>query len=106
MNRFAAYSVIALAYLVGGGSLIFFGVFLVGSPFLVIRFDFSETQALLWDGTLSMLFFIQHSGMIRPSFHVPRWFAMPLHYRPAIYAITSGAVLTAVALANLANSSL
>jgi len=98
VNRFAAYSVIALAYLVGGGSLILFGAFLCGKPFIVIGFDFSETQVLLWDGMLSMLFFIQHSGMIRPSFHVPRWFAMPLHYRSAIYAIASGVVLTAVVL--------
>jgi protein-S-isoprenylcysteine O-methyltransferase Ste14 len=98
VNRFAAYSVIVLAHLVGGGSLILFGAFLLGGSFTIIRFDFSETQVLLWDGMLSMLFFIQHSGMIRPSFHVPRWFAMPLHYRPAIYAITSGVVLTAVVL--------
>lgn len=67
MNRFAAYCVIGLSTVLGGGSLLLFGAFLIAGPFTIIRFDASEGQALVWNGTLS-LFFIQHSGMIRGTF--------------------------------------
>jgi protein-S-isoprenylcysteine O-methyltransferase Ste14 len=97
MDRFTAYSVIALAYLIGGGSLLLFGAFLVAGPFSIIRFDLPEAQALLWDAFLSMLFFIQHSGMIRQSFRA-RLSAVQPHYQPSTYAIASGAVLAAVVL--------
>ncbi len=98
MDRFAAYSVIVLAYLIGGGSLLLFGAFLVAGPFSIIRFDVSEAQALLWDAFLSMLFFIQHSGTIRPSFRAWLSYAVPPHYQPATYAIASGTVLATVVL--------
>lgn len=78
--------------------MILFGTFLFYGSFTVIRFDFSQTQVLLWDGSLSFLFFIQHSGMIRASFHVPRWLGIPDNYRAAVYAIASGAVLAGVVL--------
>jgi protein-S-isoprenylcysteine O-methyltransferase Ste14 len=97
MNRFAAYSVLVLAYLVGGGSLLLFGAFLVAGPFSFIRFDLPEAQALLWDAFLSILFFIQHSGMIRQSFRA-RMSAIQPHYQPSTYAIASGVVLAAVVL--------
>jgi protein-S-isoprenylcysteine O-methyltransferase Ste14 len=52
----------------------------------------------MWNAGLSLAFFAQHSGMIRARFR--RWLgarvAPPFH--PAIYAIASGAVLTAVVL--------
>lgn len=98
MNRLSAYSVIILAYLIGGGSLLLFGAFLIVGPFAFIRFDVPEAQALISDGLLSLLFFAQHSGMIRTSFRT--WFssAIPSRYHPAIYAIASGTVLAAVVL--------
>ena len=88
----------AIAILIGGGSLLLFGVFLVIGPITIVRFYASEHQVLLWDGLLSILFFIQHSGMIRTSFRT--WLApiIPRHYHPSTYAITSGIVLTAVVL--------
>ena len=88
----------AMAILLGGGSLLLFAVFLVGGPIAIVRFGATERQALLWDGMLSILFFIQHSGMIRTSFRT--WLApiVPRHYHPATYAIASGIALTAVVL--------
>ena len=65
VNRFTAYFIITLSTLLGGGSLLLFGAFLIRGPFTVIRFDASETQVLMWNGFLSLLFFIQHSGMVR-----------------------------------------
>ncbi len=97
-NRFAAYLVIVLATLSGGGSLLIFGAFLIAGPFTVIHLNISEPQALLWDGFLSAVFFLQHSGVIRSSFRT--WFSsiIPAHYYSATYAIASGTVLTAVVL--------
>jgi hypothetical protein len=68
VNRFAAYCAIVLSTVLGGGPLLLFGAFLITGPFTIIRFDASESQVLIWGGFLSMLFFIQHSGMsIRPN---------------------------------------
>ena len=78
--------------------MLFFGAFLITGPFTIIRFDASEAQELLWDGFLSLAFFIQHSGTIRPSFRTRLLSAIPSHYHPATYAIASGAVLTTVVL--------
>jgi protein-S-isoprenylcysteine O-methyltransferase Ste14 len=98
MNRFIAYTVIVLSIVIGGSSLLIFAVFVINGPFTIIRFDTSEVQSLLWDGFLSILFFIQHSGMIRRSFHTWLSFAIPRYYHSAIYSIASGIVLIAMVL--------
>ena len=98
VNRFVAYCVIALSTVLGGGSLLLFGAFLITGPFTIIRFDASESQVLIWDGFLSMLFFIQHSGMIRATFRTWLSSTIPRFYHPATYAIVSGIVLTIVVL--------
>ncbi len=98
MNLFAAYSMMASAILIGGGSLLLFGVFLVVGPITIVRFYSSEHQVLLWDGLLSMLFFIQHSGMIRKSFRTRLAAIIARHYHMSTYAIASGIALTAVVL--------
>jgi protein-S-isoprenylcysteine O-methyltransferase Ste14 len=88
----------AMAILIGGGSLLLFGVFLVLGPIAVVHFHASEHQALLWDGLLSILFFIQHSGMVRTSFRTRLTPIVPPPYHPATYAIASGIALTGVVL--------
>ena len=98
VNRFAAYCVIVLATVLGGGSLLLFGAFLIIGPFTIIYFDASEEQVLIWNGFLSMLFFIQHSGMMRATFRTWLSSAIPRYYHPATYAIVSGIVLTIVVL--------
>ncbi len=87
-----------ITVVLGGGSLFLFGAFLAIGPFTVVHFNASEHQVLLWNGFLSLLFFIQHSGMIRTTFR--DWLAhvMPRHYHPSFYAIASGIALTAVVL--------
>ncbi len=98
MNRFVAYTIMTLAVVIGGGSLLLFGIFLIIGPIPIIRFDASEHQVLFWDGLLSILFFIQHSGMIRTSFHNRLAPVIPRYYHPAIYSIASGIVLAALVL--------
>lgn len=98
MNRFAAYCIIFLSIALGGGSLILFGVFLIFGPYTILRFDISEAHVLIWDCSLSILFFVQHSGMIRTSFRAWLSSSIPRYCHPAAYSIMSGIVLTAVAL--------
>ena len=99
MNRVLAYCVMATASFLGGGALLLFSAFLIAGPFTPVRFDLSQTQILLLDAVLSMLFFVQHSGMVRQSFRA--WLAqtLPRTYHPAVYAIASGlALVTLVVL--------
>jgi protein-S-isoprenylcysteine O-methyltransferase Ste14 len=98
VNRFLAYFMIILSTLLGGVSLLLFGAFLIMSPFNVIRFNASEAQVLIWDMFLSLLFFIQHSGMIRASFRNRLSAIVPHYYHSAIYSIVSGIVLIVVVL--------
>ena len=98
MNRFAAYFIIILSSVLGGGSLLLFGAFLIIRPFNIIRFNASEAQVLIWDGFLSLLFFIQHSGMIRASFRNRLSSVTPRYCHPAIYSIVSGIALIVVVL--------
>lgn len=94
----AAYSMMALAVLAGGGSLILFGLFLLIGPIALVPLCSSERQALLWDGLLSALFFLQHSGMVRASFRDRLAVMVPRHYHPATYAVASGIALAAMVL--------
>lgn len=93
-NRFAAYVVMILAVLLGGGSLLLFAVFLGIGAFGPVLFRASQTQILLWDGFLCLVFFVQHSGMVRKS--SKKRFARIIHsrYHPAAYSIASGIALT------------
>ena len=96
--RLLAYGSMTLAVVVGGGSLLLFAAFLVIGPFTVFRFGTTEPSVLAWDGFLSLLFFVQHSGMVRTTFRTRLAARVPEHFHPAIYAIASGIALTAVVL--------
>lgn len=98
MNRFAAYGIMVLSIVLGSGSLLLFGIFLINGPFTIIPFDASEGQVLVWDGFLSIFFFIQHSVMTRKTFRARLFSAIPRHYHPATYSIASGIVLIFVVL--------
>ena len=98
VNQFVPYTIMTLAVAIGGGSLLLFGTFLLIGAIPIVRFGASEFQVLLWDGLLSILFFIQHSGMIRTSFRNRLAFITPPHYQPTTYAIASGIVLGGLVL--------
>ena len=102
MNRPLACLVIASATLLGGGSLLLFGWFVVFGaiplPGFSLRFALSDAQVLLWDGALSLLFFVQHSGMVRRSFRAWLGRRVPQAFHAAAYAVASGLVLAGVVL--------
>jgi protein-S-isoprenylcysteine O-methyltransferase Ste14 len=98
MNKYAAYIIITLARSLGGMSLLVFAIFLFVGSLNLLDMHLDESEVLWFDAGLSLLFFIQHSGMIRKPFH--RWLArfIPEEYTAAIYAIASGIVLLLVIL--------
>ena len=97
MSKPLSATMFVLALALGLGSVLLFAAVPLGSLRLVSP-DWTLTTVLLWDAALSMLFFIQHSGMIRKPFRA--WLARLIdpRYRAAIYGIASGAALTAVVL--------
>jgi protein-S-isoprenylcysteine O-methyltransferase Ste14 len=85
--------VLLLSALLGGLSLIGFGLFLAVGPFEIAPLGLSPKTALAWDAGLCVVFFVQHSAMIRRPFRERLGRAMPAHYYPAVYSIAAGIVL-------------
>lgn len=96
MRRFSTYMILGLSGLLGGGSLIVFTVFLYAGSFNLTDPGLGHKNDLWLDAGLSLMFFIQHSGMVRTPFR--RWLTrfIPEEFSGAVYAIASGAVLAAV----------
>jgi methanethiol S-methyltransferase len=95
-HSYAAYLLLGFTCLVGGGSLIAFMVFLFVGPFNLIDLGLDQSTLLGVDAGLSLLFFLQHSGMVRKSFR--EWMARFTReeWGDALYAIASGVALSLV----------
>ena len=87
---------IPAARFTGSASLFLFGLFLFFGARSVIDIRLSEVNVMRWNAMLSVLFFIQHSSMVRRSLNARLINYLPGHYHGALYTIISGAVLTAV----------
>jgi len=98
VSRLTAYMTVALAVLLGGGSMLLLGIFLVLGSFQLLDLGLSVPAALAVDGALCLAFFIQHSGMVRRSFQRRFDAFAPGHYRGAVYAIVSGVMLLTLLL--------
>jgi protein-S-isoprenylcysteine O-methyltransferase Ste14 len=59
----------------------------------LVNLELTTTGILLFDAGLSLVFFLQHSGMVRKSFHRYLKQYIPEAYMSAIYTISSGIVL-------------
>jgi protein-S-isoprenylcysteine O-methyltransferase Ste14 len=94
----AARTVMVLAGTLGWLSLLAFMVFLFIGSLNVVDLGLDTAGTLSLDAGLCLLFFIQHSVMVRKSFR--RWLARstPDAYVSAIYAICSSLVLLAVVI--------
>ena len=92
-RRFTAYSVLGLAGLFGGGTLLAFMLFLYIGPFKLVDLGMAESTSLLFDACLCLIFFVQHSVMIRRSVRQRLARFIPAQYDAALFAIVSGVVL-------------
>jgi protein-S-isoprenylcysteine O-methyltransferase Ste14 len=90
------YLLIFLSYLLGGTSLFLLVVFLYFGPLDILTLEISEIKKLMINFMISLLFFIQHSGMVRKRFQ--DWMVRYVvgAYREALYTICSGLLLLLV----------
>jgi len=95
IRRVLKYLVTGSAFLLGWGSLVVFTLFLFFGSFNLVNLGLGE-GGLLLDAGLSLLFFLQHSGMVRRKFRRSLATIMPEEYYAALYAIVSGATVLAV----------
>ncbi len=96
MNKRAARTAIGIAVSIGWASMLAFLAFLVIGPVSPLDFSFSQRGLLRLDAGLSLVFFIQHSVMIRKSFRT--WITRPVspEYFGVLYTVASGVALLAL----------
>jgi protein-S-isoprenylcysteine O-methyltransferase Ste14 len=87
------YLGVLLASGVGSASLLFLVAFLFLGSFHFLPLGLGPAAALAWNAMLSVVFFLQHSGMVRRSFRqgLERFLAEPFH--GLVYTSASGAAL-------------
>jgi len=95
-DRLRAKWVMVAAVICGCGWVALLAAFPTGSPLL--RPHWPLETVLWWDTGLSLLFFLQHSGMVRRKFRARMATVIPPHYHGATYAIVSGVTLAIVIL--------
>ena len=75
-----------------------FVVFLYAGPLRLVELQLGSRGDLAVDAGLSLLFFVQHSWMVRRSFRERLARLIPTHYLDAVYTIASGMALLGVVL--------
>ena len=95
-SRMTLRLILISASIVGQGSLLIFLLFLYRGTLTLFQMELTQGKALVWDGLLSVIFFVQHSGMVRRGFR--NWLSnfIPPLYHGALYTIVSGLTLTAL----------
>lgn len=89
-HKSPAVIMIGLSVIIGGTSLPAFGLFLLLGPLFNQHADMPLAWALLVDTFLSLVFFLQHSIMVRNFFRTRLEQRVHNAYAGAIYAIASG----------------
>jgi methanethiol S-methyltransferase len=95
-SRVTLKVILISASLAGQGSLLLFVIFLYRGPLLIFQMGLTQWKALVWDGLLSVIFFVQHSGMVRKGLRNRLSNFIPPLYHGALYTIVSGLTLTGV----------
>jgi methanethiol S-methyltransferase len=96
-SKTLSITMFVLALALGLGSVLLFAGLPLGGLRLVSP-DWPLSTVLWWDAALSMLFFVQHSGMIRRRFRSWLGRLVDPRYHGAIYGIASGVALATVVL--------
>lgn len=93
MKNVISRLLIVLSLGIGGGGMLLFAWFLsAGTPFSIVLAQ-SSGGRLAVDTLLSLLFFLQHSGMVRHGAKARIARHLPASYNPALYSIASGIAL-------------
>ncbi len=93
------YAFAGLTVLTGVGSFVVFGKFLGGMGLGIFQFGLSPLAAAFFDAALCLIFFIQHSGMVRRSFRewseqwIPSWLSRALYTFTSAFALVLMCVL-------------
>ena len=93
------YAFVTLTVLAGVSAFVVFGTFLGGMGLGIFQFGLSPLAAALFDVGLCLIFFIQHSGMVRRSFRkwseqwIPGWVSRALYTFASAFALTLLCVL-------------
>lgn len=93
MRRIPLILVLVLTILIGGGGLLAFIILLYGGPYSGIDFGLSTMGILLFDTSLSLVFFLQHSGMLRKRLQRLMQRVLPKAFIGPLYNILSGIVI-------------
>jgi len=91
--RAADRLMMALAVATGAGSMVLFAW---DSRPTLVPMMWPPATALAWNACLSLLFFVQHSGMVRRPFRARLAKVFPARYDGALYATASGLTLALV----------
>lgn len=97
-ERLLAESLMFVAPLIGRASMLLFVIFLFNGSLRLINIGLPELTVLVWDGILSIVFFIQHSFMIRRGFRARLSNIVPSYYNDAVFTLASSIVLTWVVI--------
>ena len=92
-----AFLLVAAAYLIGGGGMLAWLAFLLLGPWLVWDLHFGIAGRLLIDTLLCLLFFTQHSIMVRRGFRLWLTQTVRVDLHRALYASASGFCLLILA---------
>ncbi|MGJ5818601.1 methyltransferase family protein [Paludibaculum fermentans] len=99
LSMILVYAFLGLTVLTGVGSFLVFGQFLGSMGLSLFLFGFSSLAAALFDAALCLLFFLQHSGMVRRSFRewaeqwIPSWLSRALYTFASAFALVLLCVL-------------
>jgi protein-S-isoprenylcysteine O-methyltransferase Ste14 len=93
IETYGNYAIAVFAVAIGGSSLVATGLFLLCGPLFPINLGVGLTAGLTVNTLLSLLFFAQHSGMVRPSVRDRLPILNSKKYYAAAYAISSGICL-------------
>jgi protein-S-isoprenylcysteine O-methyltransferase Ste14 len=89
----AAFVLVASAYLLGGGGMLIYLIFLLFGPPHLLDFKLSTAGRLLVDASLCLLFFVQHSLMVRQWFRTRLTRLVRADFQGALFATVSGLCL-------------
>jgi protein-S-isoprenylcysteine O-methyltransferase Ste14 len=92
-QKIIALSILVVAGVIGFVSYLSFMFFLYNGSFDWIKLNLGESETLMLNGGLCLVFFLQHSGMIRRSFRKSLSSFIPTCYQGAIYTLSSGITL-------------